>query len=102
VDLILEGILRAVRLLVSLDPEVLRITALSLQVSGIATLISLLINPPGLDPILVDRLTAPLPPYAFHVVSTFPDQGQDPDRNVSSSSRTALCRMVFSGSRASR
>ena len=44
-DLILEGILRAVRLLVSLDPEVLRITALSLQVSGIATLISLLINP---------------------------------------------------------
>jgi tungstate transport system permease protein len=44
VDLILEGILRAVRLLVSLDPEVLGITALSLQVSGIATLVSLLIG----------------------------------------------------------
>ena len=43
-DLILDGILKALHLLVTLDPEVLGITALSLQVSGIATLISLLIG----------------------------------------------------------
>jgi len=43
-DLILEGILKAFRLLVSLDPEVLRITLLSLEVSGIATFVSLLIG----------------------------------------------------------
>ncbi len=43
-DLILEGILKALHLLVSLDPEVLGITALSLEVSGIATIASLLIG----------------------------------------------------------
>jgi len=43
-DLIRDGILKALHLLVTLDPEVLGITALSLQVSGIATLISLLIG----------------------------------------------------------
>jgi tungstate transport system permease protein len=43
-DLIRDGILKALHLLVSLDPEVLGITALSLEVSGIATLISLLIG----------------------------------------------------------
>jgi tungstate transport system permease protein len=43
-DLVLEGILKAFRLLVSLDPEVLRITLLSLEVSGIATFVSLLIG----------------------------------------------------------
>src|SRR3990172_2888569 len=43
-DLVLEGILQAFRLLVSLDPEVLRITFLSLEVSGIATFVSLLIG----------------------------------------------------------
>ena len=43
-DLVLEGILQAFRLLVSLDPEVLRITLLSLEVSGIATFVSLLIG----------------------------------------------------------
>jgi tungstate transport system permease protein len=43
-DLILEGILKAVHLLVSLDPEVLGITLLSLEVSGAATLVSLLIG----------------------------------------------------------
>jgi tungstate transport system permease protein len=43
-DLILEGIRRAFHLLASLDPEVLGITALSLEVSGLATLISLLIG----------------------------------------------------------
>jgi tungstate transport system permease protein len=43
-DLILEGIRKAFILLITLDPEVMGITLLSLQVSGIATLISLLIG----------------------------------------------------------
>ena len=43
-DLILEGIKKAFWLLVTLDPEVLDITLLSLRVSGSATLISLLIG----------------------------------------------------------
>jgi tungstate transport system permease protein len=43
-DLILEGINKAFLLLFTLDPEVMRITLLSLQVSGTATLISLLIG----------------------------------------------------------
>jgi tungstate transport system permease protein len=41
-DLILEGIKKAFFLLITFDPEVMGITLLSLQVSGIATLISLL------------------------------------------------------------
>ena len=40
-DLILEGIKKAFYLLITFDPEVMGITFLSLQVSGIATLISL-------------------------------------------------------------
>ena len=40
-DLIWEGLRKALELLLTLDPEVLRITWLSLQVSGAATLISL-------------------------------------------------------------
>ena len=43
-DLILEGIKKAFWLLVTFDPEVLGITFLSLKVSGLATLISLLIG----------------------------------------------------------
>src|SRR3972149_5906638 len=43
-DLILEGIKKAFWLLITFDPEVLGITLLSLEVSGIATLISLLIG----------------------------------------------------------
>ncbi|MBM4338196.1 MAG: ABC transporter permease subunit [Deltaproteobacteria bacterium] len=43
-DLILEGIKKAFWLLVTFDPEVMRITFLSLQVSGTATFISLLIG----------------------------------------------------------
>lgn len=43
-DLILEGIKKAFWLLVTLDPEVFKITLLSLQVSGTATLFSLLIG----------------------------------------------------------
>jgi tungstate transport system permease protein len=43
-DLILQGILKAFYLLVTFDPEVIKITFLSLQVSGSATLISLLIG----------------------------------------------------------
>jgi len=39
-DLILEGLITAIKLLWALDPEVLGITWLSLKVSGIATLIS--------------------------------------------------------------
>ncbi len=41
-NLILEGIKKAFWLLITFDPEVMRITLLSLQVSGTATLISLL------------------------------------------------------------
>ena len=43
-DLILDGFLKAFHLLVSLDREVLGITMLSLQVSGLATLISLVLG----------------------------------------------------------
>jgi tungstate transport system permease protein len=43
-DLILEGIKKAFWLLVTFDPEVMGITLLSLKVSGIATLISLIIG----------------------------------------------------------
>ncbi len=45
-DLILEGFKKAFWLLINLDPEVVRITLLSLQVSGSATLISLFIGIP--------------------------------------------------------
>jgi tungstate transport system permease protein len=44
VDLILEGIYKAFYLLFTLDPEVLGVTLLSLQISGTATLISLLVG----------------------------------------------------------
>ena len=43
-DLILEGIYKAFYLLFTLDPEVMGVTLLSLQISGTATLISLLIG----------------------------------------------------------
>ena len=43
-DIIIEGIKQALSLLISLDPEVMGITWLSLKVSGIATLISLFIG----------------------------------------------------------
>jgi tungstate transport system permease protein len=43
-ELILEGIKKAFSLLVTFDPEVMGITLLSLQISGTATLISLLIG----------------------------------------------------------
>jgi tungstate transport system permease protein len=43
-DLILEGIKKAFHLLITFDPEVMGITLLSLQISGTATLISLLIG----------------------------------------------------------
>ena len=45
-DLIWEGISQAFWLLVSGDPEVMRVTLLSLQVSGTATLLSILIGVP--------------------------------------------------------
>jgi tungstate transport system permease protein len=44
VDLILEGIKKAFWLLVTFDPEVMGITFLSLKISGIATLISLVLG----------------------------------------------------------
>jgi len=44
VDLIIDGLLKAIQLLVSLDREVLGITLLSLQVSGLATMISLVLG----------------------------------------------------------
>jgi tungstate transport system permease protein len=43
-DLIVDGLREALRLLVTLDPEVRRIVLLSLQVSGTATLVSLLLG----------------------------------------------------------
>jgi len=43
-ELIYEGITKAIALIVTLDPEVLNITLLSLRVSGTATLISLLLG----------------------------------------------------------
>lgn len=43
---ILEGILKAFQLLIQGDPEVVQITLLSLEVSGMATLISLLLGLP--------------------------------------------------------
>ncbi len=43
-DLIWEGLRKALELLLTLDPEVLRITLLSLQVSGIATLLSVVVG----------------------------------------------------------
>jgi tungstate transport system permease protein len=43
---ILDGILKAFELLIQGDPQVLRITLLSLQVSGLATLISLILGLP--------------------------------------------------------
>jgi tungstate transport system permease protein len=44
VDLILEGIYKAFYLLFTLDPEVMGVTFLSLQISGTATLISLMMG----------------------------------------------------------
>ncbi|HET6418514.1 MAG TPA: ABC transporter permease [Geobacteraceae bacterium] len=43
-DLIIDGIIKAFKLLIALDPEVLGITWLSLKVSGTATLISVFIG----------------------------------------------------------
>ena len=43
-DLILDGIFKAFHLLITFDPEVMGITLLSLEVSGSATLISLLLG----------------------------------------------------------
>jgi len=43
-DLILDGIKKAFWLLITFDPEVMGITLLSLQISGTATLVSLLIG----------------------------------------------------------
>ena len=43
---ILDGILKAFQLLIQGDPEVIQITLLSLEVSGMATLVSLLIGLP--------------------------------------------------------
>jgi tungstate transport system permease protein len=45
--LIVEGVLEAFRLLLAGDPEVWRITFLSLQISGAATLLSLVIGVPA-------------------------------------------------------
>jgi len=43
---LIDGIIRAIQLLLQGDPEVVQITLLSLTVSGIATLISILIGLP--------------------------------------------------------
>ncbi|MCX8021526.1 MAG: ABC transporter permease [Syntrophorhabdaceae bacterium] len=43
-ELILEGVLKAIKMLISLDREVLDITILSIKVSGIATAISVVIG----------------------------------------------------------
>jgi tungstate transport system permease protein len=46
VQTILDGLIKAIELLFSGDPEVLQITLFSLQISGLATLISLVIGLP--------------------------------------------------------
>ena len=46
-QMILDGIREAIRLLVTLDPEVVRIVLLSLKVSGSATLVALLVGLSG-------------------------------------------------------
>jgi len=46
VDLIIEGVVQAFRLLIQGDPEILRVTLLTLRVSGTATLVSLLLGLP--------------------------------------------------------
>jgi len=46
-QMILDGLREALRLLVTLDPEVVRIVVLSLKVSGIATLVALLLGLSG-------------------------------------------------------
>jgi tungstate transport system permease protein len=43
-DLVVEGLRKALELLAGLDPEVLGITLLTLQISGAATLVSLLVG----------------------------------------------------------
>lgn len=45
-DLVVQGLVKAFRLLLSGDPEVLEITFLTLRVSGLATLISLFLGVP--------------------------------------------------------
>jgi tungstate transport system permease protein len=45
-DLLIEGVGRAIGLLLAGDPEILRVTWLSLQVSGTATVLSLLLGVP--------------------------------------------------------
>ena len=45
-DLIIEGLKKAIHMILTGDPEVLRITLLTLQVSGTASLISLIIGIP--------------------------------------------------------
>src|SRR5450759_363903 len=45
-DIIWQGLLKAIQLLFSGDPEVMQITLLSLEVSGTATLLSLLVGLP--------------------------------------------------------
>ena len=45
-DLIIEGLKKAINMILTGDPEVLRITLLTLRVSGTATLISLIIGIP--------------------------------------------------------
>ncbi|HEY8347919.1 MAG TPA: ABC transporter permease [Symbiobacteriaceae bacterium] len=45
-DLIIEGVVQAFRLLIQGDPEILRVTLLTLRVSGTATLVSLLLGLP--------------------------------------------------------
>lgn len=67
-DLIIDGIIKAFKLLVALDPEVLGITWLSLKVSGTATLISVFI---GISLGMVIALTSfPGKKFVISVVNT--------------------------------
>lgn len=54
-DLIVEGIKKAFWLLVTFDPEVMGITLLSLKVSGLATLVSLVIGISGGTAVALSR-----------------------------------------------
>jgi tungstate transport system permease protein len=67
-DIIFDGIIKACKLLVGLDPEVLRITWLSLKVSGTATLISIFI---GISAGMIIALTSfPGKKFVISIVNT--------------------------------
>ena len=67
-DLFVEGLVRAITLLVQGDPELLRVAWLSLQVSGTATVLCLVIGVPlgtGVPPRCTTTVTTGVAPTAI-------------------------------------